>query len=469
MSLVFSLKRIASLALFAGLGGTVLAESPDDYALQQRIAAPAGAALLRIALDESVYRALRRPDLGDLRVFNAAGEALPIARWPAQRPERTHTLSVALTALPVGDGSAATGTALGRAQVAIDQRGGDTQVRVEVGPAGVTTSPPPVVPRRFLADTEAFGHAVQAIEIPLPAEARFEGRLQVETSADLGGWRTLAANEAVLAVGAGNGRLSRTRIELHGGNARYLRLTWLGDAPEPLPQSIELIHREISAPVDHQWISLAGKASGQQVAYLSPGLFPVDRLRLVPTRGSNDVVMGQLFSRPAVSERWQFRSNEVGFRLERDGGPRENPPVSFAMTRDPLWQLRLLRPETAGVAPDLALGWVPEEIVFVARGDGPYRLAVGHPGRTPVWLPVETLVPGYGTANEATPAPARLEPPAGAVEPVARPTSVLEPGRHWWLWAALILGVGALGWMARGVWREMQRPVASGGESTPDR
>jgi hypothetical protein len=37
-----------------------------------------------VTLDESVYRQVRRADLGDIAAFNAAGEALPFGPMPAE-------------------------------------------------------------------------------------------------------------------------------------------------------------------------------------------------------------------------------------------------------------------------------------------------------------------------------------------------------------------------------------------------
>ena len=58
--------------------------TPDDFSLRLPIKAPAQASLLKIKLPEHVYRASRRANLDDLRIFNASGEAVPMARLPYQ-------------------------------------------------------------------------------------------------------------------------------------------------------------------------------------------------------------------------------------------------------------------------------------------------------------------------------------------------------------------------------------------------
>jgi hypothetical protein len=395
-----------------------------------------------------VYRAVRRQDLGDIRVFNAAGEALPMARLVRKRTERIFGAQVALTPLP----TATVESGNGSAKLSINQRGGETRVEVDVG-RGVSAA---TAPTRFLADTEGFGRAIHAISVPLAADSLFEGRLRVETSRNLAEWRDLASSEPVLAVGTGDARFERTRIEFSGRAERYLRLSWLGDPPAPALAALELVHREQSGPLKRQWLDLVGTAAGDHINYVAPGLFPIDQFRLLPVDG-NDVVSAQVLSRSGVTARWQLQAQSVGYRLQREASVREGPPVTIPLTRDPLWRVSPARPETAGAASRLQLGWVPEEIVFVARGAGPYLLAVGHPDKAPAWLPPSTVVPGYGSGAEETLSDAHIASGGGVVEPIARPTSVWQPGSHWWLWAALGLGVTVLGWMARGVWRDLHR------------
>jgi hypothetical protein len=57
-------------------------------------------------------------------------------------------------------------------------------------------------------------------------------------------------------------------------------------------------------------------------------------------------------------------------------------------------------------------GWVPQEIVFAARGTGPFLIAYGNVAAASSALPVTTLVPGYASCAEplAVIAVAHMEP-----------------------------------------------------------
>lgn len=354
---------------------------------------------------------------------------------------------VPLAALPPGQDGAAAG-----ARIAIEQRAGESRLQVDVDAGGDRSA----APTRFIADTQAFSHPLDAIELPFAAEADFEGGLRIDTSEDLSHWRTLASEEAVVAIGHGASRIVRNRIALPAGARRYLRLVWLRQPPAQMPDELVLVHVERAAPPARRWLELSGRATGEAFHYTSPGRFPVDQVRLLPAAGA-DVVAAQLASRPNLVTRWRALARLTGFRIEDGRGVHESAPVSIAPTRDPYWQLGPERPETAGAAPVLMLGWVPEEIVFVARGAPPYTLAVGHPDRPPAWLPVHGLVPGYGGAAELEAAVAQIAEDNPPAPTPARADSLWPPGPHWWLWAALGLGIALLGAMARGIWRELGR------------
>ncbi|MBN8456196.1 MAG: DUF3999 family protein, partial [Candidatus Accumulibacter sp.] len=59
-----------------------LAESPGDFAFGMRLQPDGPQPLVRVDLPAAVHAGVSRADLGDLRVFNAAGEAVPHAWLP---------------------------------------------------------------------------------------------------------------------------------------------------------------------------------------------------------------------------------------------------------------------------------------------------------------------------------------------------------------------------------------------------
>ena len=95
---------LLALCIFpAALSG---AAEPDDFAFGLRVDMPGWAAIYKLALPEEIYRGALRFDLGDLRVFNAAGEEVAHAlRQPAATVSGTHS-GPTTTSRSIGSGQA---------------------------------------------------------------------------------------------------------------------------------------------------------------------------------------------------------------------------------------------------------------------------------------------------------------------------------------------------------------------------
>ena len=423
-----------AIALFLALG---LAAPAWAEALSLPIEAPEGAGLVRITVPEAAYRAMRAPDLADLRVRNGAGEVVPSAVLPARSAIEAQRLRRPLVPMPTQAGSA-------DGRMVIEAGGERVRIELDGGPAQAAP-----VRAQMVAVEDGFG-ALDAIELIVPDSARFEARVSVQGSEDLRAWRTLASRVPVLALGEADARIVQLRVPLSGATVRYLRIDW--DAPPAtLPKAVDLVREARTGPV-REWAALDATPDGDTLAYVSPGLYPVDALRLAPA-DANDVVAATVHSRPAVSARWQWRARSVGYRLAGEGGVQEGAPTEVARRRDPLWRLKLDTPPVR--PPQLLIGWVPEQVVFVARGAGPFTLEAGGDGPS-AWRPVRELVPGYDTPQAAPMREALVRTDGAAVPAPARDAAPWQPGTHWVLWGVLLLGVGVLGAMAGGVWRGLR-------------
>ena len=97
--------------------------------------------------------------------------------------------------------------------------------------------------------------------------------------------------------------------------------------------------------------------------------------------------------------------------------------------------------------PALTALWIPQALVFAARGGGPFELAYGSAQAKPVALPIATLVPGFDA--RVTPATFAVATAGAATIPPAM-AALQQPIdlKRWLLWAALGLATLVLGWMA---------------------
>lgn len=437
------MKKVAViLCLVSGLAGAQ--PVPDAFALQLPIEMPVEASLVSLRLPADVYRVVRRADLGDLRILNGAGEAVPMALLPMRTDVRDERRELPLVPLP-------TRATTADPSMVVSAAGGGSVVHVEI--AGESMSGAPTMPG-YLLDTGEHPATIDAIELSWAGSPDFEAALQVRASDDLSQWHTVVERASLLATGSGASRIEHRHIDLPSVNARYLRLEWRETPPLVTLTGATLVRSQRSALPPREWIDLAGERSGDAVRYVSPGLFPVDALTVVPTTPA-DVLAATVESRAEPTQRWTSRGRVQAYRLTQDGKTIEAAPGEIPRTRDPLWQLGFVGGVPSSGLPALRLGWHPDAVVFVARGEGPFTLVAGNASIAPAWQSVHTVIPGYGTHGEVRPAPARVGSAASAVTAAPRAESPWQQSSQWLLWGALLLGVGVLGWMARGLMREM--------------
>lgn len=114
-------------------------------------------------------------------------------------------------------------------------------------------------------------------------------------------------------------------------------------------------------------------------------------------------------------------------------------------------------------APQLQYALSGQRLVFLARGEGPYRLLLGNAKATSVELPLATLIPGYSSEQlRELPKASLLLPEAPSPQEQNQTGTVTKESQADWqrlaLWAVLLAGVLLLGLMAYSLLRP-RKPV----------
>jgi hypothetical protein len=119
----------------------------------------------------------------------------------------------------------------------------------------------------------------------------------------------------------------------------------------------------------------------------------------------------------------------------------------------------------------LGAGWVPDRLVFAARGAAPFQLAYGSRDAKPAAFGIATLIPGYkdeagldlgSTQPAAQPAAIAIGAArTAAPQPLGGEAATREriDWKRWVLWGSLVLGVAVLGLMAFRLGRQMSKPA----------
>ena len=439
------------------------AETPGDFAFGVPIEIDGKQALYEIEVPASVYQGVTRRDLGDVRVFNADGEPVPFALEPRPAQHSEQSQPVAVPYYPVHGEQAADLESL--------------QLRVEKGGKGtvvnVTTAggDKPVHKRRLLAyllDMSALERPYQALELEWRQDtASFAINLRVEASDDLKSWSTLVSQAPLVRVDYGGQRLEQRTIEFQPRQAKYLRLSWPlpGDtAGSKSDRPIELTRvlartGEIFLEPERAWRDVQANPGDKPGEYLFDlgGPFPVERIHLGLPQ-NNTVARVELSSRSDPRQPWRLLTSTVVYRLTQQGQQVASPDLAVAANADRYWLLRVDQ-KGGGLGsgtPKLSVGWVPQKLVFAARGNGPFQMAYGSSNIQPAAYPIDTVVPAWRTDKQPELTPGQVLPERLLAGPAALQGQSRRDYKVWGLWSALVAAVMLLAWMAWRLTKQMR-------------
>src|SRR4029453_11838046 len=108
------------------------------------------------------------------------------------------------------------------------------------------------------------------------------------------------------------------------------------------------------------------------------GPIPVDRVQ-VDLPVPNTVIEADLYSALEEKGPWLHHFSGVLYSLDRAGGALRNPEVAVPPIRRRYFKLAVAEKGggLGGGAPSLEVAWMPEQLLFVARGAGPFALGYG--------------------------------------------------------------------------------------------
>jgi hypothetical protein len=433
----------------AALWASAPATAADVFAQRFALQLQDGAAVYSVPLSASVYEVSRRGDLGDVRVFNGAGEAVPYALDAPRQPARIPSALRPVRWFPV-------------ASTAAGANGPQPGVAISTDGSLRATSAPPSRAEHNVDVIDA-GRAAQAGRVgALLVHLRndnYQGRVSVEASDDLRQWQPAGAAQ-LLKVNYNGSILSQNRIELNGVHERYLRLHWLDGAPyvdsidaEVLAAGADAARRADTQREWHQGIVAQPGLKPGQYFFTTGRPYPVDRL-VIGLPQPNTVAQALVYSRIGLNAPWREVAHATLFRLHNGEVEQTNAALQLKPDTDRQWRV-VVDTRNGGIgagALTVALGWHPAILTFAAHGSAPFTLAVGNAATTSAAVSLDALLKDASSVA----APARLgdalhvAPPA-PVTPVANNSTAVS--RRYPLWAALALALFSLGviswWLAR--------------------
>jgi hypothetical protein len=433
------------------------ASTLDDYAQGVRLETYSGRPLAEVLLPDEVYQKVTREDLGDLRVFNADGTAVPHALCVA--PTRIEPV-VARDALSVFEVQGPDAKSTDGTQVDVETAGG-TQVRVRErgndAPEGAQTL-------AHVIDARGITDELRAIEFDWSSpDGASQARVRVEASSDLDQWRTIVDATTLLRVAQGEQQLQRKVIPLPAAHYDYLRVERVDGGP-PL-QIAGVIGEHVSAATDIEpvWFNANPLVSTTpaEVLFDANHTAPITYARVVLPMDNSSVHV-RIQSRPDDTSEWRNRWSGEVYSIVNEGERRVSPPAQFDADFDRYWRIAYDKPSAAlNPTPTLELGYRPAKLRFLAQGAGPFTLAFGsRRAEIATPQPCGSLLSDVSTRDmndligDATLGASEQLGGATALKPLPAKT----PVRLVILWSVLILGAGGLIAMALSLLKRLKHP-----------
>ena len=428
-----------------------------------------------------------QPGLDDLRVRNAAGDAMAFA-W-AELPASAPT----------------------------PQRVPARLYKVPALPASAASASEDAARPSWIVETHGDGQDLLQLELDLERGTQGAYTLLIEAGDDLQHWHVVRSEAqlvqlqalpqvgatGVLASQAGREQLKSDPLDLDDVPARYLRLTMAPRSAVPPLVSATITrtpHRPTPPPIEWSEPIAASSCDATSCEYPVPRNVPVDAVQVEPAEVDTIgqvAVSGRIDPAqvPPPVRRSLLHGSLHALRVKAGGAAQRTGPMwDSAGVVNVYWltqaagapdlhsaPLRLygapwtaLRLETFGPisqlgrgAPTIRIGVRPRQLVFVARGAGPFVLARAEAKETTAPLSLGQLMPRRSTTDATLPeatalvatgasaeasAPASTPAPVASAAAAAAQTSSKAP----WLWAALLAGLALMGAMA---WSLLRKPV----------
>ena len=435
----------------------------DAFAHQAGIALNGAGPFYQMTLPVAVYQGVQRQDLGDLRVFNGQGEAVPHALL---RPQATALAQRSETPVPFFP-ILGTQESSGEFSLEVRRNTDGTLVALRQNAPAPATS----FVRGVLFDASRLTQGRRSLRLELGPTATPFHLFTIESSDDLQQWRLLKSNAQVVRLEHDGQKIEQNSVEWSSDAGKYLRIVWANprQAPAIVAAAVGSTQTDTLRPALLWSDPLAPSQNLKDgYEYALPGRLPLEQLRVALAQSNTLVPLEIQRYIPESARRrhdggWERIAQAVVYRLATPQGEILSPDVVINGGSESRLRL-VIDPRSGGVGsvpPSVQVGFVAQQLVFLPRGDGPFVLAWGAAAVDNTALPITTLVPGYGAGKELQASPAVLQalaPPAVAA-PAAAPVAaeVSKEASKGLLWGVLIVGVLVLGGMAWALLRQMRR------------
>lgn len=348
---------------------------PMDFSWGVRISARADNGLWETRLPAKVYEGVTRPDLGDVRIFDGAGKAVPMKIIDARTGVLQKEESVTLRFFPLhtsGDGH-------------IDKQ----SLRFKINEKRALTSVNSRAPHRertvlgaYVVDASGLARKPVALRLKWDGpHEKFITTINVEVSRDLNFWFDLVTDFVLAQIPCGDGVIFQNTMEFPYPMKGYWIINWPAGKKGARLLSVEaLLPPEDGAPkMKKATATVRGHGVSGEYQFEISAAFPACQV-LANVSWTDFCSFARIYSRDRHDAPWDFHSVTNLYNFQAKEHFIKNNPIPVRMVSHRLWRI-VLDSKTAPLAgtlpPDLTVSWIPHKVFFVARGQEPFTMAFG--------------------------------------------------------------------------------------------
>ena len=396
-------------------------------------------AVLSFTLPESVYKGLHTLRFEDICVFDAHGAPVPFQLRHIEQGAESLTLRKDVPHFIWRSEKGDAGTP-GSMDIEINTSGGIVRIK---GQTGNAPRPGPIA---FILDMKDFLDAVgkpadtggsmsfapedikeQTLTVSLGGDATFMTSVTLQTSEDFTQWRKAGKTQVLTRMRQGDVTLERDTLILPTKLERYLLLC-LSDSEAPiLAFAAKALFDKTTEETRETIIAGALSEDKRIVSYMLPGRFPVSAVGFDLPQA--DMMAVRLMGAHEPNRPYSELAKGFIYRLEKGGATLTGEPFPVHVSYH-YWKLHAAGDIPFATAPGMRVYWKPRELLFLARGQGPWTLAYGR-----------------GTPVQATALPMLAQGDILPAREIAALTTPFSPpaqqmSREWILWS--VLGLAAV-------------------------
>jgi hypothetical protein len=452
------MKKSLLLLLFVAV--SVCAEEPvlEDFAYGIELITDNSAPIYRLPIPQQVYQKIYRRDLGDIRIFNSNGQRIPYAIRVQKSRETTRSYWVNLPVFPL-KGNPERLSRMDNIEIRVNDNGKIVDIHYQ----DESGQDDPIIPS-YIIDLSGVKQNIDELVFDISNDAgSYLKSVFIEKSEDLNTWSMLVSNASLSRLQYGSHTLEKNNINIPGQRTNYLRFTWRDNSENLQVKSVRALLTTTGREIDQerQWSTVTGTQSAEdknKYEFDLGGIYPVDKVNvLLPDQ--NTLIDASLRSRNDPKSTWNTHYTGLFYKLEMQDTLIEQQDIPIRTTTARYWQLDVKTDNGIGSGlPQLKFAWIPNELYYLARGEGPFTLAYGNSQVQAPEKPINALMQVLSNEQQQSMIqPAQLGNTItyrgdAALVPVKE-----VPWRQIFLWLIMVSAVITIAVIARKLYREMDK------------